>query len=291
MPRQKVPSISKAIFSVILDKGKAMRHRLPMTHVISTLRELDFMIRELGQKIQRDRGVQAPDGDFGIELLATSTGLVFRKGSVKAQAEITKDVDNGIETITQIIGTTNIVDAKKEVVSVDEYGAPVVRRLAKIAPIQEQDETELKLQLAVQGKIVEKSRFGKSGLENIRKLSAAEFQIESLTVYGKLRRLTDRSLTDEEDDIWGELIEDNGNKWRMKFIPADLKKVRALFTRQVVVIGDAYYFKTTSPRLNVKDIQADKPRNYLAAFNAFGRKYKDVFGNRTPKEILDDIRG
>jgi hypothetical protein len=291
-PTQKLAALSGAIFSVVFDKGMAAKNRLPLSHVITTLRELDFLIRELGQKIQRANGVKNPDGDFGIELLANSSGFAFSKGSVKSQAAITKDVANGIATITQIIGTTNAVEAKKGAVSVDEYGAPVMRRLAKIAPLQEQDKSELQLQLlTTKGAVIESGRFGKAGRQAIQKLTASEFEIESLTVYGKLKRLWDQSRTEEEDDIWGELIEDNGCRWSMKFRPADLKKVQKLFTKQVAVTGDACYFKVRSPRLDVKDIDEDKPRNYLAAFNAFGKKYKDTLGDRTPEEILADIRG
>jgi hypothetical protein len=279
------------MFSVILDKGMAAKHRLPLSHVISTLHQVDYMIREIGQQIQRARGIKNADGDFGIELLANAAGFAFRRGSIATQAELTKDVENGIETIRHVIGTTNIVEAKKEPVSVDEYGAPVLRRLAKIAPMQEADKTELSLQLAIPGMAVESSRFGKHGLSNIRKLTAAELEIEALTVYGKLKKLTDRSITEEEDDIWGQLVEDNGNKWNIKFKAADLKKAQDLFTKQVCVLGDAVYFKTALPRLNVRTIAKDKPRNYISAFNAFGRKYKDVFGDRTPEDILADIRG
>jgi hypothetical protein len=295
MPTQKMTPGSSAIFSVILDKGKkakgAAKHRLPLAHVISTLREVDFMIRDLGKKIQRDRGVAMPDGDYGIELIAETSGFAFRRGSIETQAAITKDIHNGIATIAQIIGTTNTVDAKKDVVSVDEYGAPIVQRLAKIVPLQELDKTEMRFQLTVQGKIVDSGHFGKGGIQTVKRLTSTEFAIESLTLYGKLKNLTDRSQTDREDDIWGELLEDNGNTWRMKFDPADLRKVKNLFTKQVMVTGDASYYPAYSPRLDVKEIKEDKPRNYLAAFNAFGRKYKDVFGDRVPGEILEAIRG
>lgn len=293
--RQKLAAHSGTIFSVVFDKGTAAtKHRLPLSHVLNTLRELDLLIRELGKTIQRANGVRNPDGDFGIELLANSAGFAFRKGSIESRAAITKDVANGVATISQIIGTTNSVETKKEVVSVDEYGAPVLRRLARIAPFQEEDKSELHLQLLTpRGRVVESGSFGKSGIQAVQKLTAAEFEIESLTIYGKLSKLWDQSRTDEEDDIWGNLIEDNGNKWAMKFKPAALKKVQKLFffTKQVVVTGDAYYFKVRSPRLDVTEIEADKPRNYVTAFNAFGRKYKSAFGDRTPEEIMADIRG
>ena len=55
--------------------------------------------------------------------------------------------------------------------------------------------------------------------------------------------------------------------------------------------GDAYYFKVKYPRLNVTESDEDKPSNYVAGFKAFGKKYKDTLGDRTPEEILADIRG
>ncbi len=292
--RQKLLAPSSAIFSVVFDKGRATKHRLPLSHVLNTLRELDLLIRELGKKVQRANGVRNPDGDFGIELIANSSGFAFSKGSIESRAVITKDVQNGITTVSRIIGTTNGVESKKDSVSVDEYGAPVLRRLAKIAPFQAQDKSELRLQLLTpKGAVIESSSFGKAGIQTVQRLTASEFEIESLTVYGKLSKLWDQSRTDEEDDIWGDLIEDNGNKWAMKFKPAALKKVQKLFffTKQVVVTGDAFYFKVKGPRLDVTEIEPDKPRNYVAAFNAFGRKYKDALGDRTPQEILADIRG
>lgn len=103
-PRQ---THSGTVFSVVFDKGQASRHRLPLSHVITTLRELDLLISEVGQKIQRANGVKNPDGDFGVELLANSSGFAFSKGSIESRAVLTKDVKNGIATITQIIGTTN----------------------------------------------------------------------------------------------------------------------------------------------------------------------------------------
>jgi hypothetical protein len=100
------------------------------------------------------------------------------------------------------------------------------------------------------------------------KLGAAEFAIESVTLYGKLRKLTDISRVEDQDDIWGELLEDNGDKWRIKFHPADFDKARKLFTKQVVVFGDASYFKTKCPRIDVKEITEERKRDYVAAFDA-----------------------
>jgi hypothetical protein len=280
----------ETIFSIVFKKGLAEKNRLPLNHVISTLREIDSMIREVGRKVQREAGVEIPDGDFGIELLAGATGLAFQKGSFKTASAITRDIVNGTETLTRIIKTTDVIE-KKRMVSVDDDRAPVVRGLALISNIQEKDKTELSIQLAKQGKITEHTKFSEKGIQAIRGMSAAEFAVESLTLYGKLRGLTDRSRAEMEDDIWGELVEDNGNKWRIKFYPHDLGKARELFTKQVAVFGDAVYFKTRFPRLDVKTISEDKPRDYVSAFDRFSHDYGDVFGDRDPEQIIKDIRG
>jgi len=189
-----------------------------------------------------------------------------------------------------VISTTAIVE-KKQVASVDEYGAPIVRRLAKIGDIQEKDRTELQLQLAQKGKITDKASLSQRGVQTLKALSASDFAIESVTLYGKLGKLADYSKDDEEGFIWGELLEDNGNAWRVRFARTELKKVQRLFTEQVVISGDANYFKTKSPRLDAKSVDADKDRNYVAGFNRFRRNYRTIFGDRDPQEILKEIRG
>jgi len=282
--------IEPAVFQIEFKKGKADRNRLPLAHVLATLQELDLMIREVGRKVQRDSGIENPDGDFGIELLAGSTGIAFSKGSVRASAAITRDVENGIQTVGRVIGTTAGIE-KKQVASVDEYGAPVVRRFAKIGEMQELDHTELGLKLAQKGTVTDKAVLSGRGFDALRALSAADFSIESLTVYGKLKRLTDFSKDEDRMLLWGELVEDNGDVWRVRFLNANLKKVRDLFTKQVVISGDASYFKTKHPRLDARTVSEDRERHYIAGFNRFRKDYRRIFGDRDPEEILKEIRG
>ena len=284
-----MPKKTETTFSVVFKKGMALKNRLPLNHVISTLRELDYMIREVGRRVQQENGRQEPDGDFGIELLAGVTGLAFHKGSVQATAAMTKDVRNGFETLTRIVQTTDIIE-KKQNVSVDEFGAPVVRGLANISGYQEKNHTQLQLQIR-QGRLREQALFSAKGVEAIKKLGTAEFAVESVTLYGKLRKLTDQSRVEDQDDIWGELLEDNGEKWRIKFHPTDFDKARKLFTKQVIVFGDASYFKTKFPRIDVKEITEEKKRDYVAAFDRFSHDYERILGDRDPKKILADIRG
>jgi len=279
-----------AVFTIVFAKGLATRNRLPLDHVISTLRELDLMIRDVGKRIQRDKGIENPNADFGIELLAGPRGLAFLKGSVKAKAAPTRDVDNAIEAINRVIQTTNLLE-KKGSVSVDEYGAPVLRRLFVITKLQEKDKTELHLELKARGKPPKKGTFSETGMQTVKRMAAAEFQIDGLTVYGKLKGLSDRSRVEEDDDIWGELVEENGNIWRIKFMPGDVEKAKKLFTRQVVANGNASYFKANTPRLDVETIDLDTPRDYLKGFDNFSSNYETVFGDEDPQDIMNDIRG
>src|SRR5436190_20812510 len=85
----------KLIFSIVFKKGLANRHRLPLDHVITTLQQIQNMIRDVGRKIQRDAG-EEPTGDFGIELLAGGTGLGFQKGSLQTDAVVTKNFEMAI---------------------------------------------------------------------------------------------------------------------------------------------------------------------------------------------------
>jgi hypothetical protein len=278
-----------AIFTITFTKGDATRNRLPLSHVLSVLREIDFMIRDIGVKIQRDSGMQNPTGDFGIELLTGAESMAFLKGSVKAKAVPTRDIDNAIQAITRVIHTTNLIE-KKAPVSVDEYGAPILRHLAQITKVQEKDKTELHLELKTKGKIA-KSVFAETGMQAVKRMTASDFQVEGLTVYGKLKGLTDRSRVEEDDDIWGELVEENGYIWRIKFKPTDIDKAKKLFTRQVAAIGNASYFRANTPRLDVEDIQFDAPADYLKGFDEFSSNYESILGDQDAQELINDIRG
>jgi hypothetical protein len=285
-----VRKTDEIVFSVVFTKGIANKNRLPLAHVVTTLREIDSMIREVGRKVQREAGVENPDGDFGVELLAGATGLAFHKGSLKTASAITKDVKNGTETLSRIILTTNIIEKKKPI-SIDEYRAPIVRGLATIGKTQVEDKTQLTIQLAARGKVVSRTKFSERGINAIQQMGAPELSIEGITLFGKLRCLLDKSRVEKEDDIWGELVEDNGNKWRIKFKPSDLPKAQNLFTKQVVASGDVTYFKTKYPRLDVEHITEDKERDYTAAFDRFSEEYGEIFGDRDPDDILKDVRG
>jgi hypothetical protein len=291
LPSKMIKRISpNPIFSIVFKRGLANRNRLPLAHVIATLREIEAMIREVGQRVQTANGVESADGDFGIELLATADGIAFKKGSVLAEAVITRDIRNGVETLGKIIDVTDSVE-KKTVRSVDQYEEPVLRRLSKISGYQERDKTELQFRLDVKKQEIRHSNLSQKGIDVLRELGKAELEVEAVTLYGKLKKLADFSNDEEGRGFWGTLREDNGDEWRVRFHIADLHKVQRLFTKQVIVTGTATYFKTKSPRVDARDIDEEKPRNYVAAFDTFRKNYRDVFGDAEPEELLSDARG
>jgi hypothetical protein len=174
---------------------------------------------------------------------------------------------------------------------VDENAAPIIRRFAIITKMQEKDRTELHLEVKQRGKPPKKGIFSEQGMQAIRKMAASDFQIEGLTLYGKLKALTDRSRVEEDDDIWGELVEENGTVWRIKFNLNDVEKAKKLFTRQIVATGNAAYFKANTPRLDVEIFDLDPPLDYLKGLDSFTSSYEDVFGDQDPQEIIHEIRG
>jgi len=288
MPNQRTPN--NPIFSISFSKGTADQHRLPLNHVLESLAEIAKMIREVGIQVQRANGVENPDGDFGIELLAGRNGEAFYASSVGAQAAITRDVRNGVETMSRIFAVTDTVE-KKRVRPVDNFGEPVLRRLALVGKIQEKDNTELKMQLVSGRKKPQETRFSATGVAALRAMNTAELAIEAVTLYGKLQRLTDFSANDEGTYFWGEVREDSGKIWRVRFKIADLQRAQRLFTRQVMLAGDAAYFKTRSPRLDATDIREEKPRDYMAALQRLQKNYGPVFKKENAQDVLNELRG
>lgn len=286
---------NSVIFSIVFKKGAADNHRLPLAHVISTLQYIDQIVRDVGRQIQRNAGVENPDGDFGIELLAGRSGIAFRKGSLAAQATVTRNIEYGVQAITTLIDTTEVIERnkpKKQPIFVSEYSERILRRLPKISEIQEQDNTELHLTLARNNNVLKRTKLGVKGRETLRRMESPEGTVEGVTVYGKLRELRDlsRGEDDESGHFWGELLEDNGHKWRIRFEDSDLDKVLRLFRKQVSIVGDVTYFKTKTPRVDARDVDADSMPDYTAVFDGLSEAYADVFKDKEPEAILKDIR-
>jgi hypothetical protein len=174
--------------------------------------------------------------------------------------------------------------------SVDSLDEPVLRRLANVAKLQEKDSTELGMQLVSGRRRPRQISFSAKGVATLRAINTAELTIESVMLYGKLQKLSDFREADEGDHFWGRIREDNGKVWRVRFAMQDLASVQKLFTKQVAVSGTAAYFKTRSPRIEVSTIQAEKPRDYLAALKHMQTQYSKFFAGRTSEAILGDVR-
>jgi len=283
--------LDTATFTLTLSKGLADRHRLPYDHVVRTLQEFGELLREVGQQVQHDKGIENPSGDFGIELLTNKGGFIFGKGSVKAVAAITRDTQNGVTAVTRVIHAAKMLERSKPE-TIDPSYAPILRRFARISGLQRQDKTELNIKLNEPGKKMKQAVFGERGIATIDSLSAAGLTLENVTLYGKLRELKDRSKEEEGGDtFWGELIAENGEIWRVQFSSDRLKAVLPLFRRQVVITGDATYFKANNPRLVAKSIDPDLERDYEKAFDSLQESYGDVLGDADVGELLKEIRG
>ena len=104
---KKTPAIDCPVFTIKLQKGLADRQRLPLADVIAVLEEVRQMIADMGREIQRDRGIEKPTGDFGLELLAGPRGILFKSGSVQAHVAITSNIDTGILAAQRVVTTVD----------------------------------------------------------------------------------------------------------------------------------------------------------------------------------------
>jgi hypothetical protein len=281
-------------FTLVFKKGLADRNRLPIEQVIKTLQEFQELVREVGKQVQSTKGVESPDGDFGIELLASTTGLVFRKGSLKATAAATKDVENAAETFSLIQNNVRAFakpSAPNMAASMTATDTLIARRMHVIGGIQQKAKTEL----AVVVKTPEKRRATTATLTpqavtNLDALSAPQMRVGAVTLYGKLRELKDRSKEVEGGKyFWGELQTETHEKWRLRFPVKEVNNVLPLFRSQVTVQGNATYFGAQSPRLEVLDITHDPSRNYLDAFAELSAIGAEVFGDADSKELIEEL--
>jgi hypothetical protein len=287
MPKKK----TETTITITLDRGLAKRSRLPLRHVIDILRELQEAIRAVGIEVQREKGVKEPDGEFGIELLADSKGIVFHKGSIKSNAAITQDAQNGAEAFRRVMKTANILESRRPFRGLN--GASViVRHFAIIGVIQKNDQTELKLALSVPKKRIEKARFGEAGIEHTEKLRTSASSIEGLTIYGRLRELRDQSTSERGGKfIWGELVSDAGEKWRVRFKSTEESDILHLFRKRVAVTGRAEYYEAYAPRLVAETYHLDKQRDYEAAFEELYGMDADIYGKEDFGTILREMKG
>lgn len=130
--------------------------------------------------------------------------------------------------------------------------------------------------------------FGSAGLSSIRALQSPTFEVEGLSLYGKLVELLDRDPSEEGGKgFWGVLRKDEGELWRIQFNSSDVDQVTRLFRKQVVITGKAIYHRVATHKLVASAIDADGERDYESAFDELNGCYKNVFS----PELLKELRG
>jgi hypothetical protein len=283
--------VDSPVFIVKLEKGLADRQRLPLAHVISVLEEVRQMILDAGREIQRDMGIERPIADFGLELLAGPDGVVFQPGSVTASIAITSNIDTGVLAARHVVNTVDSLAQKKPVVNT-EADRSIVRRLNRVNRTRETDKTELRLTLVeTPTSKPEQATFNANAAASAWSLQAPVFEVEGLTIYGKLCELRD---TDPEDEgtkaFWGELRRENGETWRVHVRPNIADKVASLFRKQVAITGIGKYYRIATPKLEAIDIALDEARDYEKAFDELFGSDQRIYGTDFPK-ALKDMRG
>jgi len=280
VPKQ-TRSADSPVFTIKLQNGLAERQRLPLADVLTVLEEVRQMIADLGREIQRDMGLEKPNGDFGLELLAGEHGVLFRPGSVQAHIAITSHVDTGLLAAQRLVATVKSLSRKRPSIATDADRS-VVRRLNRIYKISNRDKTELQLTLQRPGKPKKvQATFDANAAATAWSMQAPVFEMEAVTVYGKLCELKD---TDPEDDtgtkgFWGELCRESGETWRIQFSAVLAEKAANLFRKQVAVSGTSKYYRIAAPKLVASDIAADEERDYERAFDELYGCDRQIYGH------------
>jgi hypothetical protein len=280
------------IITVKLRKGLADRQRLPLAHVLTVLEEFRLMIAETGRKIQAERGMENPTGDFGLEIIAGEHGALLKKGSVQAPLAITNNVQTGIlaaQEICRVLATLEREDGVPD--PNQEFDRAILRRVARVARVQRQDKLELQVSVKRPGFSAPMvATFGTAGMSSIRALQSPTFEVEGMSLYGKLVELVDRDESDEDGKgFWGELRRETGECWRVQFKPSDTDKVTPLFRKQVMVTGKAVYYRVATPKIIADSITQDTDRDYESAFDELFGCYKEVYNTDT-KTLLKQLR-
>ncbi len=285
------PADDTAALAVVFHKGMADTHRLPIDQVIRTLQELQDLVREIGKRVQLQNGVDEPDGDFGLQLLGGRTGLLLKRGSLRAEAVATRDVVNARKTFAQITG--NILGYTKKPIQSESFeDSLVARRLLRISDLQKDTKTQISIILKGTGTPRIRATLGPKTWPNLKAAALPNMRVDGITAYGKLRQINDRSKTDDRPDhFWGELIGDGHEIWRLRFQADRLPAVLPLFGKQVRVEGEAVYFGYRHPRITVRHIEKDEDRDYVAALHAMRTGAFKIFSEATTEELLAELHG
>lgn len=285
-------TLDAPVLVIKLQKGLADRQMLPLDHVILILEQIRQMVLDAGREIQRNSGVDSDTVEFGLELLAGKQGFLFKSGSVQAQIAITANTQTGLLAVERILETIELLGSK-QYIPATEADRSIVRRLNRVAKIQQHDKTELQLAVARPGVVAppRKAVFGEAAAATAWLIQAPVFQMEDMVLYGKLFELKDKD-TDEDGDhgFWGELRRENGELWRIQFDHKDTKKAADLFRQQVSIRGTAKYYRIAAPKLIAEEIAVDKDRDYEAAFDELIGCDKAIYPGGLA-DALSDLRG
>lgn len=124
----------------------------------------------------------------------------------------------------------------------------------------------------------EKEVIGNPGMESLKALQVPTFQVDGVSLFGKLVQLVDYDPEDEQEKgFWGELILSDGESWRVQFKTADAATATPLFRKQVQIVGKAVYYRVKTPKIVAESIIADPERDYESAFDEIFGSYKNVF--------------
>lgn len=268
------------IITVRLTKGLAERNRLPLADVLSVLEELRQMFAIAGRRVQRARGMANPTGDFGLEVIAGEGASIFKKGSVEMPIVMTQNITTGLLAAQEVLSTLGALETDAGIPEPKRnLDQNLMRRISRIARVQRRDRTELEIRVEHPDFTAPiQVTFGNSGIETLKALQVPTFQVEGVSLFGKLIQLVTYDLEDNgEKGFWGELNLSDGDIWRVQFKPSDAERVTPLFSKQVHVIGKAVYYRVKTPKIVAESIVLDPDRDYETAFDEIFGSYKSVF--------------
>lgn len=268
------------IITVRLTKGLAERNRLPLADVLSVLEDLRQMFAIAGRRVQRARGMANPTGDFGLEVIAGGGASIFKKGSVEMPIVMTQNITTGLLAAREVLSSFGALETDAGVPEPNrKLDQNLMRRISRIARVQRRDRTELEIRVEYpEFASPLQVTFGSSGMETLKVLQVPTFQVEGVSLFGKLVQLVDYDPEDDQEKgFWGELILSDREIWRVQFKAQDADRVTPLFRKQVHVVGKAVHYRVKTPKIVAESIVLDPDRDYETAFDEIFGSYKNVF--------------